>query len=152
MITTCLIVVSISPEDTDTDSILLQVVDASHVRARKEAKAAGVNFQGLINSKFRAEVSNALLVIWIDVVGMFKRFGQKTHNILVLMLIVLRGHVPVLTPTQRLSQAGFVSYYAFIIIQPFGRITHIENKQGGYKLDEVLTQSLTSKKSSITAR
>ena len=74
VVTTRLVVIAVCPENTDTDQILLQVIGTAHVRSGKETETAGIDFEGLINRKFRAEIGNALLILRINLVGMFIGF------------------------------------------------------------------------------
>ena len=64
-----LIVVSIGPENSDADHVLLQVMGRAHVGSGEESETSRVNLEALIDGEFGGEISDAFRVIWIDLVG-----------------------------------------------------------------------------------
>jgi hypothetical protein len=72
-----LVIVAVSPEDADAAEVLLDIRGRAHVRAGKEAEAARVDFEALVDGEFAGKIDGAFCVFRRDVVGMSERFGQK---------------------------------------------------------------------------
>jgi len=77
VLTARLVVVAVGPEDADAAEVLLQIRRRAHVRSGQEAKAAGIDFETLVDAIFAGDVNGALGVLRIDFVMVGERFGKK---------------------------------------------------------------------------
>lgn len=77
ILTTGLIVITVGPQNADAAEVLFQVGRRAHVGSGKEAEAAGVNFETLIDRKFTGEVDRTFRILWVDLIVVGKWLGQK---------------------------------------------------------------------------
>ena len=72
---TNLVVVAVTPQNADADKVLAEVMRAAHVGAGQVAQTTGVNFKGVVDSVFHAEIRYAFSVFGIDFIRMFENGG-----------------------------------------------------------------------------
>ncbi len=77
ILTAHLIVITIGPQQPDSRQILLQLSRRAHVGAGKEAEAAGVNLETLVNGELAREIDGAFREFRVDLIAMGEGCWQE---------------------------------------------------------------------------